>query len=383
MPSGWRIPVTPLELWLAAMLRRPAFATALCIAILVGFAIAGLWPFRPIHNDIAWLPDGPGIQFGRHGVLVGSAALPAYESGSCSIELWVRPTGGEEVATLLSFYDSGRGRDLALYRSISDLRLDRETAGGRPDQAYVNDVFSDGKPVFLTVVTSARGTAVYLDGVLARKLSSPRAIRGDCSGRLAVGQPAKGHTNWQGDIRGLAIYRRELAPEAVLMSFQAWRSGGRPGKIDGGKPDILYLFDEKRGSTVRDHGALGVNLNIPDTYRTIHRTWLESPHTAFEIHYGYFEDIVINIAGFAPFGFALSALLAAFGQVRRVWAWAVAGGFLVSMTIELLQGYLPTRNSDLTDVLTNTLGTCIGATIYMIWMKRIEGGRQQAGFSRL
>jgi glycopeptide antibiotics resistance protein len=85
---------------------------------------------------------------------------------------------------------------------------------------------------------------------------------------------------------------------------------------------------------------------------------------AFEPTRGYVEDLAINVLGFAPFGITLYAFLFASGWKRHIGIQVVMAGLLTSLMIETLQSYLPTRDSDLTDVLTNTLGTWLG--VYLI-----------------
>lgn len=368
---GWRFPIIPAERLLAAKLHQTRVAGTLCVLILCSFLIAGLWPFRQISNDVTWIANQPGVHFGKHGIILSADALPTGGSEDCSIEMWVRPTGGEDSSTLLAFYGPSGGTGLSLHRSLTDLRLDRETGSGKPVQSYVDAVLHDGKLVFLTVVSGSRGTSVFQNGVLAGG-SSQLPVAGDCSGSFGVGHSFKGHNSWQGDIQGLAIYRHELAPDEVLRNYQSWRTVGRPDERNSRRPEALYLFDEKSGNVVRDAGASGVSLIIPEQYQNIDRTWLQSPLGAFEFRWGYAEDILINIGGFVPFGFAVSAFLVSAGRVRKVAVWAILGGLFVSLTIEILQVYLPTRSSDLTDVLTNTLGACLGATIYAIWQHRLS-----------
>ena len=76
-------------------------------------------------------------------------------------------------------------------------------------------------------------------------------------------------------------------------------------------------------------------------------------------------DVIINVLGFVPLGFLAMGLLA---EMRRTgfWqslGWVVAFCLCVSLSIELVQYFLPGRSSSMVDVLTNTLGAFVGATL--------------------
>lgn len=72
-------------------------------------------------------------------------------------------------------------------------------------------------------------------------------------------------------------------------------------------------------------------------------------------------DAGINLLGYAPFGFLLA--LSALRSQRRSWAVsvAVAAAGLLSLAMETLQSYLPSRVPSNLDLALNTLGAWLGA----------------------
>jgi glycopeptide antibiotics resistance protein len=94
----------------------------------------------------------------------------------------------------------------------------------------------------------------------------------------------------------------------------------------------------------------------------------------FDPSWDYCWDLLINIVGFIPFGFVVSAYCSLAGGIKRPATVAILLGFMVSFTIEFCQAFLPTRNSGTTDLITNTFGTSLGVLLFRLRLWRIISG---------
>ncbi|MBM7025667.1 VanZ family protein [Clavibacter zhangzhiyongii] len=80
-----------------------------------------------------------------------------------------------------------------------------------------------------------------------------------------------------------------------------------------------------------------------------------------------------NVAMFVPVGMFLVLLLG-----RSRWWLAIALGVGLSALIELAQAFLPTRVSDVRDLLHNGLGALVGVVVVLILTARSENARRRA-----
>ena len=324
----------------------------------------GLWPFHAPSNDVAWLKYRDGLRFGEYGTVISSGTFQATglpDESSCSIEIWLQPAGSSDGGTILAFYHPGKSLRLFLEQSLTDLMLQPETARGA--RIYIADVFREALPVFVTIASGTQGTAVYLNGMLAMTASQLWLRSTDCTGRLILSDSWSQNT-WSGQVRGLAIYYGQLPATTVLRHYNSWTKNGRP-QIAGNEHNVaLYLFDEHNGNMAHNHARPGLDLAIPDTYTVLDQTLLKPIWEEFNMTWGYWTNLFKNIVGFVPLGFCFYAYFSLVRQYRRAVLVTVIFGAGVSLTIEVLQSYLPTRQSGTTDLITNTLGTYSGILAY-------------------
>jgi hypothetical protein len=350
--------------------RGARFLSAVCIAVVCGLLVLGLWPFHAPRNQVTWLGNENGLRFADAGTVVstGEFRMAPRDEPSCSIEVWVQPGLAHDSNTLLAFYTPQDPLQFALRQSDTDLLLERDAGrGGRPARngaLYVNDVFRSMRPVFISISSGTQGTAVYIDGVLARSARRFLVTAGDCTGRLVVGTSPVGNDDWTGRFRGLAVYHSELTPSEVVRHYQTWTKAGRPEVSEGERCAALYLFAERGGNLVHNQIKPGVDLAIPERYQILDQTFLMPFWEEFDFGWGYGENALKNVVGFVPLGFFLYAYFLLKLPARRAALVTVVLGCLVSVTIEVLQAYLPTRDSGTTDIITNTFGTWVGVVVY-------------------
>jgi len=79
--------------------------------------------------------------------------------------------------------------------------------------------------------------------------------------------------------------------------------------------------------------------------------------------WGYWKGLLKNIIGFIPLGSCFYAYFSLVRHCKRPALITIILGATISLTIEVLQGYLPTRDSGTTDLITNTLGTYGGIMV--------------------
>lgn len=351
---------------------QPMFLRALCCFVLLGILVAGLWPFHAPKNEVSWLSLGNGLSFGKYGSIVSAGtfkANPLQGDGPCSLEIWLEPSQVDSSGTILAFYwPESRVVPFALRQSIDDLSLQRASQGRSHDaknaRIYVGHLFSHPKPVFVAISSGQSGTTVYADGVPVKQFANFRFSTRDLTGKFIVGNsPATTH-NWSGQLRGLAIYNRELSAGEVSEHYASLRNNDRAVLASSKGVVALYLFNEGKGNVVHNQVDAATDLLIPRRFFVLHEQFLEFPWSEFHSGWRYWENFGINIAGFVPLGFFFCAYFSSVRTNNRAVAGTIALGFAVSLTIEVLQAFLPTRDSGMTDLFTNTFGTALGALLY-------------------
>ena len=339
----------------------------LCIMISSGLLLAGLWPlnFFP-GNNARWLPDQKALRFGRHGIAY--SPKPFTVPGETLdfrmpilFGLKIRPLGepGNSIPRILSICDDHFRELFFVGQWKNHLIVGLANGQGSSSETYretsVDDIFRKNEPLMLGIHSDNSGLSIFAGGRLVKFKAGYSLSR--LSGLparvlLVAGNSPTGESPWEGDLLDLSIEQytgRTEDPKGTGMTFT------HPV--------------EKSGALLRTGGKIPVEFFVPSTYRPLKKKVLFPPWKQTHLYRSFWKDVIVNILGFIPFGFFFSAWLrkpTTGNDLPAVLLVALLGAG-ISLAIELLQVFLPTRDSSLTDVINNILGTGAG-----IWLFRLS-----------
>jgi hypothetical protein len=352
-----------------------------------GVLAACLWPYNFIEtNRISVLPAGEGIRFeapavpeknNAGGILFTPDGLrcrlnPGCEEGSVSVGIRLKAateTSGcvkrifdmREVDGSEAFY-IGQWKSYLIVRSFAS-----GPADGKPYQEIgAADALTAAKEHTVTVSSNLEGTAVSIDGRLAKLFPGVRLLRESetlAGHRVHLGNSPDISCPWAGEIYELAIYGRGIGPGDAIERGDIETFYG--GTVTD-KAVAFYRFGGIDAERIVDVSGNRNDLNAP------RRLFFEKPM----LHLASFSDLgkadfLLNAVGFIPLGFIYF-----FRQYRvsrkPVWqsaAESVTMGVALSLAAELIQAWLPTRDSSMADLIANTAGALMGAAGGLLWVR--------------
>ncbi len=360
----------------------------ICLGIVASFALAGFWPFDfRTPNNVRRLADGSGLQFERHGHALSREPLvidPGWNPGApaaFSIEFLVETDSepDRESPILIALYDGQLPESIVVGQWKSGVLLRASTADPAARRHYwevgASTVLRKGQRVLVAIVSDGAGTAIYKDGQLVRRQPRRIARHEILHGSLILGNSATGSGGtWKGKMYGLAFLDRALGPAEALERHGLWFGPAKENLALAPGTAGIYFFDDRSGESFRDHAGKGPDIVIPEQFRVPRKMVLAFSKEDFEPDFSRLEDIVVNVGGFIPFGLFFFLYLRQSWTVGRAWHFvaAMAAGSALSLSIELIQVYLPSRSSSLTDVMSNVIGTLLGILVTQIGRKTVR-----------
>jgi hypothetical protein len=346
---------------------------------LFGILILGLNPKDfYFSNNVKRTSQPQGIKFGKIGIAFTEAFLEPFsknisELSEFSFEISLKPQGHHEgiFSFIIALHDGEDSEQLLMgqWRThIILMNADHYNYKRQMKRISFETATLPSEEFFITVTTGKGGTKLYIDGqlLLQKNDLTLKIPNGGTRTRLIIGNSAYGRNFWKGKVYGLAFYQYKLTSHQVKIHHDQWSKYKNFSFAKKENPYLLYLFNETNISTVVDRSGHNNHLNIPSRMRILKKRFLRQPTGILNFNSVPIKDIILNLIGFIPFGIILTAsLIRMDGFIgKHGQLMTVVFGLLLSLTIEIIQSWMPTRYSSILDLVLNTSGTLAGATIY-------------------
>jgi len=228
----------------------------------------------------------------------------------------------------------------------------------------------------ITVSSGDNGTSIHLNGerVASSEKVALKIPAMPLPGRIVLGNTVRGTHSWQGSIREFQFFDKVLSDEEIRRDVAAEEDSLDDNWIPSASDRLLIRW---RMKTLSDHQVLneavaeqfGDGLNVPAHRVVVDPLVLDWPFgDQFEWKQGFFRDAGINLFGLIPCGFVIAWSGVRWGGLNR-FSTTIIIVALMSLTIELLQGWMPSRVSSALDLTLNAVGGACGVGVAAFWMR--------------
>jgi hypothetical protein len=337
------------------------FILTIIIMLMAGFKPRG---YR-VFNRVAALADGKGIRLDAPSIIFSNEpwplGRPQPNDSSFTFSMRLTPLNFCEcgITRIISFCDTAT-REKIIFGQYGRTLIIQDYTSGNKREFDCDSVFRPGKEVSISITSGSRGIQTFVDGK-CRKVREDRIFNAGNvihPAKIVVGNSPDGTSAWEGTIRSMEIFEKELSLEDLAA-------------VDK-KPIAFYDFTKKTGFRIANVFGNDKGLYVPRFFTMLKLNILTLPNRSYIWSKDAFKDYIVNFFGFIPFGFLL-ALLLYLKIFKRITAIALATGIagFFSLFIELVQVFIPTRDSQLSDLLLNILGALFGAlAILLVFRKR-------------
>lgn len=350
------------------------FATTTSVLLITLFF--GLRPKGyDFSNHARWLENRPGVHFARFGLLYASLdgqltrEYAASKSFSVAIALQPQSFNARRFQLILTITDGNDQTQFIIgqWKNSIIIMNGNDYSNRNNTWRIAKEIVRDPeRETHLTLTTGTQGSKLYLDSELVwYRPDVTFSLPHSDNARLTLGNDVYGIHPWQGSIFGLAFYDHVLEQAAIRSHFDHWSSNRDITATTDPKPNLLYTLNRKIGITASEY-AEGttpplIAAEVPFLEKISYRLPLPYSGTAESI----LKDSAMNLAGFIPLGLLFAACFVNLGKPKtESICYSVAICFCLSMGIEFLQTWMPSRSSQALDVILNTMGAFIGSYLF-------------------
>lgn len=352
--------------------------TILTLVLVLIILIFGLHPNTwPNRNEVHWSADKGGLLFHNPGFAYIddlTTFTVDQESGGFSISLMIavdnlQNRGFKPIVMLHNGTDADQLTISQWGTSIIAMNGDDYSYSRRLPRISAEKLLVADVPNCIIITSGPNGTHLYSNGSLIQENRDLKLRIPQNGGklRLVLGNSIYGNTSWEGVLYNLTMYRGQLSPENIsekcAISFQEPTT-----PIENtNQLRLSFSFETEKRNMMQDQSGNNQSLLIPSRPLALEKSFLAPPWHNFSLSRNIIADIIVNLIGFIPFGAVLYARLRlSAGYMGRYPARAtVLLIFILSLSIELAQAWLPLRTSSMLDLILNTLGGILGTLLIL------------------